>query len=537
MSFRKSKLETLLVSLFAVLPLLGSVAAAQIKGPVKVTGGEVQGIPGASPSITVFKGVPYAAPPTGDLRWRAPQPVVAWDGVRKAEKFSPSCIQKLVYERKPWTYEFMVHTDVSEDCLYLNVWTPARSNSDKLPVYFYIYGGGGVEGAGAVPVYDGNGLARKGVVVITVNYRLGIFGHFAHPDLEAESPHHVAGNYSEQDLIAALNWVQENIAQFGGDPAKVTIGGQSAGSGFVHSLVTTPLAKGLFRGAINESGTGIGIEEVRSMGELEKQGVAFAKSKGTNSIAYLRKLSWMEIDEPTGADDRLRAAAPFHWNRVIDDYLFFAAPLETIKQGKQNDVATIAGGNRDEGGTEAHMSMSLDDFQKLVRERYTEFADQFLKLYPATTPDEAGRAIQEAAWDQNRISLYLWTQERAKTGKTKVYTYFWEHPVPGPDVNKYGAFHTSEVPYVMNNLAMSDRRFTDADYKIADKLSSYWANFIKTGNPNGPGLPLWISPLDKPWTVNEVGDKFGPMPVATTPERQEFMVKFLTSKPRPPLRP
>jgi carboxylesterase type B len=515
----------------------GAFATAQIVGPVKVQGGLVEGVAAADPSIITFMGIPYAAPPVGELRWRAPQPVMAWSYVRIADKFAPSCVQKLVYERKPWTHEFMTHTDVSEDCLYINVWTPAKSANEKLPVYFYIYGGGGVEGSGSVPVYDGEGLARQGVIVVTFNYRLGIFGHFAHPDLEKESPQHIAGNYAEQDVLTALKWVRDNIVQFGGDPNKVTVGGQSAGSGFVHFLVSSPLAAGLFRGAINESGTGIGIQEVASMEDMEKQGTSFAMAHGGASIADLRKLSWMEVDQPVGADEPARFTSLYHWDRVIDNYIVTANPLETIRSGRQNDVPTIAGGNRDEGGTEAHMAMSLESFNKLATKRFAEYADEFLKLYPASTSDEAGRAIQISTWDQNRVSLYLWTVERAKTGKTRVYTYFWDHEMPGPDMHRFGAFHTSEVPYVMNNLSRSDRPFTADDVRVATTVSSYWANFIKTGDPNGVGVPKWNSSSDSPWTVQEIGNKCGNMQVASTPQRQAFMVKFLTSKQRPALRP
>jgi para-nitrobenzyl esterase len=273
------------------------ITTAEIKGPVKVSGGVVQGVPGRNASITVFKGIPHAAPPVGDLCWRAAQPVVSWNGFLRAGKFGKSCIQKEVYERKPWTYEFMAHNDISEDCLYLDVWTPAKRSTEKLPVYVFIHGGGNVEGSGAVPVYDGEGLAQKGVIVVTPNYRLGIFGTFVHPELSAEAPYHASGNYSILDIIAALRWVKENIAQFGGDPDKVTIGGQSAGSGHVFSLTVTPLAKGLFRGAINESGATATIFTAspgQPLAEAEKIGISFAAAKGAKSIAELRRLSWRQ---------------------------------------------------------------------------------------------------------------------------------------------------------------------------------------------------------------------------------------------------
>lgn len=513
-------------------------ASAVINQPVSVSGGMLSGTPGKDSSITVFKGVPFAAPPIGALRWRAPQPVVPWRGVRDASKFGDSCVQDIVKERKPWTYEFMTHTAISEDCLYLNVWTPAGSSSAKLPVYFYLSGGGNTEGSGAVPVYDGEGLARKGIIVVTINYRVGIFGFFAHPELTAEAPYHASGNYAELDLIAALKWVKQNIAQFGGDPNRVTIGGQSAGSGHVHTMVASPLAKGLFRGAINESGTSLSAEQMPTLAEMEQRGVAFAKARDIGSVADLRQMSWRAIVDslPAGTPENPAAnAIPF--NDCLDGYVYTASVLDTIAQGKQNDVPTIAGGNRDEGGVTPNMQMNADAFFSLVKRRYAEMSDEFLELYPAGTPEEAGAAISQAGWDQSRTALFLWTAGRAKTAKTKVFTYFWEHPMPGPDVDLYGAFHTSEVPYVMNSLSMSDRPFTADDSKIADILSSYWANFIKTGDPNGPDLPHWPSVNDDPWTVMEVGDNFGSIPVASNKARQDFMEKYLTSTPRQPLRP
>jgi para-nitrobenzyl esterase len=248
-----------------VLMLAGVVAslAAAHSQPVKVTGGLVSGVPGGDPSIVTYKGIPFAAPPVGDLRWRAPQPVVAWKGVLRADKFSASCIQEIVTEQMPWTYEFMAHNDVSENCLYLNVFTPAKAASEKRPVFVYIYGGAFNQGSSAVPVYDGEGLAKKGLVVVTFNYRVGALGFLAHPELTRESGHQASGNYGLMDQIAALQWVHENIARFGGDADNVTIAGQSAGSMSVHDLTASPLARGLFHRAIAQSGGssvgGVGI--------------------------------------------------------------------------------------------------------------------------------------------------------------------------------------------------------------------------------------------------------------------------------------
>ena len=502
-----------------------------ITGPVKVTGGTIQGVAGTDKSITDFKGIPFAAPPVGNLRWRAPQPVVAWQGVRAADKFGPSCIQHLVYERKPWTYEFMSHNDISEDCLYLNVYTPAKTSGEKLPVYMYIYGGGGVEGSGAVPVYDGEGLAKKGVIVVTPNYRLGIFASFVHPELSAEAPYHASGNYAILDVVAALKWIKANIAQFGGDPDKVTIGGQSAGSGQVTNLTASPLAKGLFRGAINESGVTIASGNnfaPMTLAQAEQQGVAFAKAKGVNSLADLRKLSWMEILDPlpAGPDGKVPT---FRFGNVVDNYVLTASVVDTYEQGKQNDVPRLAGLNKnDNSGPGPHPDITAAAFKDQAQKRYGDATSSFLSLYPAGSDDEARASLLESTWDYNRMNTYEWSLWRNKTAKTPVYTYFWDHTLPGPDADKYGAFHTSEVPYVLNSLSMTGRPITDADRKVADTMSSYWANFIKTGNPNGPGLAHWPTTTEAPGMTMEVGDKNAPIPVAGSKEKQNFFEKYYT---------
>jgi para-nitrobenzyl esterase len=269
----------------SLLVLLTVSVTALHAAPVRTASGLISGVAGADPSVTAFKGIPFAAPPVGDLRWRAPQPAARWQGTRKAEQFSDSCIQKIVPERKPWTAEFMAHNQVSEDCLYLNVWTAAKSAADKRPVLVWFYGGGYNEGSTAVPVYDGEELARKGLVVVTVNYRVGLFGFLAHPDLSKESEHNASGNYGTLDQIAALQWVRQNISAFGGDPGRVTIAGQSAGASSVHNMTASPLAKGLFHRAIAESGSAVAANSrVPGIREAEQAGVKFAASKGAGGI-------------------------------------------------------------------------------------------------------------------------------------------------------------------------------------------------------------------------------------------------------------
>jgi len=317
---------------------------------VKVTGGLVSGVPGASPSMVTYKGIPFAAPPVGNLRWRAPQPVVSWTGVLKAEMFSASCIQRIVKEMVPWTYEFMTHNEVSEDCLYLNVCTPAKSASAKLPVFVYIYGGGFDSGSGAVPVYDGEGLAKKGLVVVTFNYRVGALGFLAHPELTKESGNQSSGNYGLLDQIAALRWVHENIASFGGDENNVTIAGQSAGSISVHDLTASPLARGLFHRAIAESGgstvggAGISVPPTR-LAVAESTGLKFAESKGAKSLVELRALRWQQIQ---ASEQGPGNAQGFRFGPIVDGYVLPAPFMEVIAQGKQSDVATLTGANAGE---------------------------------------------------------------------------------------------------------------------------------------------------------------------------------------------
>jgi para-nitrobenzyl esterase len=482
--------------------------------PVKTASGLVSGTAGRNPAISVFKGIPFAAPPVGSLRWHAPTPAGPWDGVRKGDAFSPSCIQTIVTEKKPWTYEFMAHGEVSEDCLYLNIWTAAPSASARRPVFVYIYGGGNVEGSGSVPAYDGEGLASKGLVVVTFNYRVGVLGFLAHPDLNKESSYHASGNYGLLDQIAAVRWVHENIAAFGGDPARITVAGQSAGASGVHSLTASPLAKGLFHRAIADSGSGVG--GARTLADLEADGVRFAAAKKAGGIAELRAMPWQDV---------VVAVPGVRFAPVPDGYALPAAVRDVFAAGKQNDVPTLTGINADEGGAVPHPTATLESFQRDARQRYGASADEFLKLYPAASDEDAKRAQNDSARDRARATLYRWALDRAKTAKTNAFTYFWTHTLPGPDADQYGAFHTSEVPYVLNTLSMSSRPFTAKDREIADTLSSYWANFVATGNPNGKGLPAWPAVSKDAAQTMEVGDAFRPIPIAGTPERIAFFLK------------
>ncbi len=518
-----------------ILAVLAAISlGAAVDKPVKVEGGLVSGVPGTRDrSVMAFKGIPFAAPPVGDLRWRAPKPVVPWQGVREADKFGASCMQSIVTERKPWTYEFMAHNEVSEDCLYLNVWTAAKSASEKRPVYVYLYGGGFNEGSAAVPAYDGDAMAQKGLIVVTINYRVGVLGFLAHPELTAESDHHASGNYGLLDQVAALRWVHENIARFGGDPNRVTVGGQSAGGMSVNYLTASPLAKGLFARAIVESGGsnvgGGGIAlNTRPLADAEAAGKRFSDSKGAASIKDLRAMSWQELTKPVAAPAGGRGGGGGGFSPDIDGYLLQAPVAETMAQGKLVDVAILTGVNAGELGglSPAQTPITAESFKAQAQRRYGQDTDEFLKLYPATTDAEAAIAQNQSARDQALVSMYLWAKVRSKTEHTKVYEYLWDHTLPGPDAARYGAFHTSEVPYVLNTLYTSDRPFTDADRNIAGMMSSYWANFISTGDPNGKGLSAWPAVGDKP-EVMELGDKTGLVSAAGNDAKFKFFETLL----------
>ncbi len=497
---------TLAASLHAPLP--ASRPALNDK-PVRVEGGLVSGAPGKDASIIVFKGIPFAAPPVGDLRWREPKPVVPWQGTRKATEFGASCMQNIVDVLPPWTHEFMTHTAVSEDCLFLNVWTPAKAAGEKRPVYVYIYGGANTSGSGAVPIYDGEGLAKKGIVAVTMNYRVGIFGFFTHPELSAESEHHVSGNYALLDLIAGLKWVHNNIAAFGGDPGRVVIGGQSAGSWNVHSLIASPLAKGLFHAAIAQSGSSVS-QSSRTLAEQEQAGVKFAESKGAHSLADLRKMSYQDLATRSAGATGV-AQVRFPAATVVDGYVQPAFPAFV------SDVPTLTGSNKDESGASPHPSITEEAYARQAQ-RYGPMAADYVRLYPLAASNEGAR-------DAARMSTYVWAVNRAKVAKTKVFTYYWDHTLPGPESDKYGAFHSSEIGYVMNTLDTADRPFTAEDRKIAEMMSNYWANFIRTGDPNGPGLPKWPSVQEQPGMTMELGDNTAVIPAAADPAKVAFFQK------------
>ena len=436
--------------------------------------------------MTIYRGVPFAAPPVGDLRWRAPQPAANWQGVRPADKFAPQCVQGIP------------GITTSEDCLYLNVWTPAKTASDRIPVLVWIYGGGFSVGGTAVPTYSGEKLAQKGVVLVSIAYRLGALGFLAHPELSAESPQHVSGNYGLLDMIAGLQWIKKNIAAFGGDPERVTIFGESAGGIAVSQLCASPLAKGLFEGAISESGGSFGHprtagapgENMRLLVDAERPGAEFGRTVGAGSIADLRK-------EPT--EKLLAATRGLFWPNI--DGWVIPSDQYTIYENKRfNDTPILVGYNSDEGASFSH-DRTPQDYIDGVRKRYGPFADSLLKAYPT-----GDKSVPKTARDLSRDAAFgwgTWTWARMQTnlGKSKAYYYYFDQPPDYPADSPQagpGSQHGLEVEYVFGHPTGGPAgRPSATDLAISDAMMIYWTNFAKYGDPNGQGMPRWPALSDQ----------------------------------------
>lgn len=454
---------------------------AAVAAPVKVEQGQLEGR--SEDGLAVYRGIPFAAPPVGNLRWRAPQPAAKWSGVRQADKFGPQCVQG-GFGPAP--------KDMSEDCLYLNVWSPAKKPTDKVPVLVWIYGGGFAAGGTSIPGYSGEVLAKKGVVLVSIAYRVGSLGFLAHPELSAESAQHVSGNYGLLDMIAALKWVRKNIAAFGGDPNKVTIFGESAGGIAVSMLCASPLAKGLFDGAISESGGSFGPpraaggpgENMRPLSSAEKDGLAFQENAGANSLAELRKLPPEKI---------LAATRGMAWPN-IDGWVIPSDQVTLYDAKKFNDVPVLVGYNSDEGLSFSHFN-SPQDYIAATRQRYGSFADRLLQAYPAGDkghPKSARDLARDAAFGWH---TWTWARKQSSLGKSKAYLYYFDqHPdyAVGSPQEGYGAWHGRDVPYVFGHLNdLQNETPTEADRKTSDLMVTYWTNFAKYGDPNGQGVPAW----------------------------------------------
>jgi para-nitrobenzyl esterase len=383
--------RVLLSGILLVAPLW-----AALKQPVRTESGLVEGVPAGNAGVTAFKGIPFAAPPTGGLRWHAPEPAAKWSGVRRAGQFSAGCTQRRSGPFGPWSAEFISKAGMeggsSEDCLYLNIWTGANSEAEKRPVFVWIYGGGFSSGSGDVPIYDGEAMAAKGLVMITFNYRLGVLGFFAHPELTKESGHNASGNYAILDAIAALQWVRRNIAAFGGDPGNVTIAGQSAGAFMVNYLVASPLAKGLFHRAIAESGGA--FLKTAALGEAQEQGVKLANSLKASNLAGLRSMP---------AEALLPSGMGMQYRPIIDGYIVPKDVHSIFAEGEQNDVPVLAGWNAGDG-VALGPPLSAQKFREQAVKEYGELADEFLKVFPASDDQSAAESQKAASRDQ----IFAW---------------------------------------------------------------------------------------------------------------------------------
>jgi para-nitrobenzyl esterase len=476
---KKTLLTVLLVLLPGVTPWAAEALATVEQGSLRGT---------VESGLSVYRGVPFAAPPVGELRWRAPQPAAKWSGVRAAQQFAPQC------EQSPLGPPGNTPPAMSEDCLYLNVWSPAKSAKQRVPVLVWIYGGGFVAGATSIPTYSGEVLARKGVVLVSIAYRVGPLGFLAHPALSGESPQHVSGNYGLLDLVAALQWIRQNIAAFGGDPTKVTIFGESAGGIAVSQLSASPLAKGLFDAAISESGGSFAAprpagqpgENMRTLADAERQGVQIARSAGASTLAELRRLP----------ADRILAAARGNgasWP-VVDGWALPSEQYSLYEAGRFNDTPILVGYNSDEGASFPGARTSAE-YRDAVQRRYGDFAGALLSAYPAgegPLPKSARDLTRDAAFGWQ---TWAWARLQTRYGHSKAYLYYFDqHPdfPAGSAQAGHGAPHGREVAYVFGHLDdLRNEKPSAADHSISAALVTYWTNFAKFGDPNGNGATQW----------------------------------------------
>jgi para-nitrobenzyl esterase len=479
---------------------------------VKTASGTLEGTGPQASGVREFRGVPFAEPPVGNLRWAAPQPVKPWNGIRPATQFGPRCMQQALFGDMGFRSNGM-----SEDCLYLNVWTPAKSAGQKLPVLVYFFGGGFVAGDGSEPRYDGESLASKGIVTVTISYRLGVFGFMAHPELTRESAHHGSGNYALLDQNAALQWVKQNIGAFGGDARRVTIAGESAGSIAVSAQMASPLSKDLIAGAIGESGSIMGTLAPVSLAAGEEQGAKFGASLGAETIAALRALPAEKLLEAAGKQGVPR------FSPTIDGYFLPEAPAAIFAAGKQARVPLLAGWNSEEANARAVLGReepTRENLEKAVTRLYGEHAGEILKEYSAAGNEDVRQVATDLASDRFiAYSTWKWIDLSGKTGGKPVYRYFYARPRPrmNPEMGNVtaglaggvvrggaapatppppplGAVHSAEIEYALGNLGTNKvYLWSPEDFKISSVMEQYFANFIKTGNPNGKGLPEWPS--------------------------------------------
>jgi para-nitrobenzyl esterase len=488
----KKSINQRLVFLFFAIVFCSPKISAQLS-VIQTENGLVSGYKNGD--INIFKGIPFAAPPVGDLRWKAPQPAKSWTGVLKCEKFSASPMQRKPEPFMMWTEEFITPPEnLSEDCLYLNIWTPAKTAKDKLAVFVWIYGGGFSSGSAACAVYDGEEMSKKGVIFVSINYRVGVFGFLAHPELSGESAAKVSGNWGLLDQVAALQWISKNIEAFGGDPQKVTIAGQSAGSMSVCALVASPLASGLFHGAIAESGGILNSWMNSTLADAEKSGLAFMAKMKASNIAELRQKSAQELIDTGG-----------NFDVVADGYVIPADVFAAFRNGKFNDVAFMAGWVSGDGSLFGDQKLTPEKYKEQAIKNFGDNADEYMKLFPGNTDEEVAASLKELNLMQfAALPAHLW----AGFSKNHAFIYQFTHvPVDKPGFPNYGAFHTSEVPYALHTLHLWKRPWRDIDYAVEKTMNNYWVNFVKDGDPNGEDVPEWKKYDKSTGNIMKIGDQ------------------------------
>ena len=483
-------------ALLAVSSAAGPGANAETALQVRTAAGMLEGLDASG--VRTFRGIPFAGPPVGERRWRAPAPAPTWTGVRRATAFGPRCPQGPIFG------DMVFRDDPSEDCLYLNVWTPARAADGPLPVMVWLHGGGFQAGSASEPRQDGERLSRRGAVIVGINYRLGVFGFLAHPALTREAGDRASGNYGLLDQVAALEWVRDNIAAFGGNPGNVTIFGESAGSFAVSALMGSPLAQGLFHRAIGESGAyftaGPGTLALRPLGDAERTGVEFAKSAGAESLAALRATPADEILKASLGGPMLRFAP------ILDGHVLPRDLFDVFAKGDQAKVPLLAGWNEDEvraGIVLGKMRPTAKRFAEQVRARYGAHAEALLNAYPAATDGEAVESAAALAGDMFvGFATWKWIEMHAATGRAPVYRYSFDRDIPvapGTTINgvaatarDIGARHAGEIEYVFGTLdSLPDVPWEEADRRLSDQMMAYWVNFARAGDPNASSLPSW----------------------------------------------
>ncbi|SON52081.1 carboxylesterase/lipase family protein [Vibrio tapetis] len=448
---------------------------------IEIDSGLLLGSVNRNTKISVFKGIPFAAPPVGNLRWAAPEPIEKWQGVRRAKEYGASSIQTLPEKGSFYQKEFLPKPHAyDEDCLYLNVWAPEVRTNERVPVLVWFYPGGFVWGSGSDDSIDGTALARKGAVVVTINYRVGVLGFMAHPELTKESPNNTSGNYGLLDQISALKWVQRNITQFGGDKTNVTISGLSAGAISAHLLSASPRAKGLFHKIIAQSGSVFAMKGHATLENNEAAGIRYANSLGVSSINQLRKFSPEEL-----------MAKPYKAWPVVDGWLLPESVSKAYEKGQQMDVPMLIGGTSEEAATIPHDVITLDTLEFWAKSLFGDYAEEYLKLNPAKTDEQARDNFVSAKTESIHWATRKWAKQQKNSGSEPIYLYSFSKAPPGEFSALHGAYHMGDLVYAFNNLDAVDRPWTQEDRELAELMSSAWFNFAKTGNPNGGSLPLW----------------------------------------------